>query len=102
MATAVGLREASFVDQDGRKWATQLPARASDTDAVLGIPLGPPDLSTLSLPLELEVRLHNELFGRRLWSNSDVSKRPDELKAALQAALQVDIFRIMELYSGGK
>lgn len=92
-------RVTSFTDVDGRKWAVTLPDDAPDSDAPLGLLLGPPSLETLGLPLEAEVRLHNELFARRLWTLADVTRRRMDILGALQSAFKVDIGKIVELYT---
>lgn len=95
-----GLREATWIDADGRRWVTLLPARAPDSDAVVGIPVGPPSLEELGLPLPIEVRLHNELVSRRLLTLVDLRRRPGEIEAALRAALRVDATAIVAMFKG--
>lgn len=65
-----------------------------------GIRIGPPDLESLNLPLEIEVKLNNQLFERNLITWSDVRQRPDEIKAALSAALKLDFHKVYYLYGG--
>jgi hypothetical protein len=92
------MRETSYTDDDGRRWAVSLPDGVPESDAALGIPLGPPSLAPLGLPLDVEVRIHNQLFGRRLFTPRDVKTRRMEILGALQAALGVDIVAIAALY----
>lgn len=65
-----------------------------------GIRIGPPDINSLNLPLplEYEVRLNNQLYDRKLFSPADVRRRPEEIKAALQAVLKLDVLKIINLY----
>ncbi len=92
------MREASYTDEEGRQWAVTLPDDAPESDAALGFPLGPPSLEPLGLPLDVEVRMHNQLFGRRLFTRRDVKGRRMEILGAVQAALKVDVVAIANLY----
>ncbi len=92
------MKEAKYTDAAGRQWAVLLPDGMPDGDATLGIPLGPPSMGPLGLPEEVEVRLHNQLFARRLFSAKDVRARRIEVFAALQAAFAIDMQRIVALY----
>lgn len=85
--------------RDGRKQVVLIPDGAPDSHAKMGVLVGPPDLDVLQLPIAIEVRLHNELYNRGLLTRKDVQKRPQELFAALQAALRVDVAAIANLYS---
>lgn len=95
-----GLRKVTYTDSEGRKRVSLLPANAGDEEAENGIPVGPPRLDTLELPLEIEVRLNNELFHRGILTGSDALRRRAEVVAALQSALKVDAGRIVDLYIG--
>lgn len=92
------MREVCFEDELGRKFARLIPDDAPDTHALFGITVGPPDLSGLNLPTPLEVRLNNILYARRLLTRSDVRRRKQELFACWQAALQVDVTTLNNLY----
>lgn len=94
------LRRTSYKDLDGRQWAVDVPAGVSDKDAHMGLHVGPQPLTELGLPLETEVRLHNELFRRGILTLTDAKKRRAELFASLQAAYAVDSERLIELYAG--
>ncbi len=89
----------SYTDDDGRRWATQLPEDAPDSDAAKGLPLGPPSLEPLGLPLEIEVRLHNQLFDRELFTEKAVKRSRESVVAALMGTLKVDAQAIITLYS---
>lgn len=95
------MREAMFEDELGRRWAVLLPDRLPDREANLFPPIGPPSLEGLGLPRDLEVRLHNELYARRIFSLSEAKARKMDIFAALQHAFRVDIGRILELYYNG-
>lgn len=95
-------RRASYTDESGRQWAVMLPDDKPDSDASMGIPVGPPSLEPLGLPEEIEVRLHNQLFDRGLLTQRDVKTRHSHVLGALMAALKVDIGRVCSLYAAGK
>jgi len=78
-----------------------LPEGAPDSDASMGVPIGPPSLAPLGLPVEIEVLLHNQLFDRGLIRERDLRRRMPDLAAALMAALRVNVHRIAGLYSKG-
>lgn len=90
------MRETSFTDERGRRWAVLLPEGLPEIDASLGLPLGPPSLEGLGLPPEIEVRLHNELFNRRIFTERDAKTRRADIFGALQHALRVDIGKIID------
>ena len=92
------MREATYTDPEGRMWAVWLPEGVPDEQASEGIPRGPISLEPLGLPLDFEIRLHNQLFHRGLLTATDVRKRRTEVQAALMAALKVDAGRILALY----
>lgn len=77
-----------------------LPPSALDLEAANGIPVGPPNLEDLNLPLEIEVKLNNELFARGILTAADAIKKRPEVVAALMAALKVDAGRIIDIYVG--
>lgn len=91
------LVEASYTDEDGRMWAVLVPEGDEDK-ANMGIVVGPPDLAELDLPKEVEIRLHNQLFQRRLLTAQHLRGRGQEIYAALQAAYRVDLARLTSLY----
>lgn len=93
------LRELDHVDTEGRRFRVMLPEGVPDTEAGIGINLGPPDLTPLNLPLSVEVRLNNELHARRLFRAPDVARRRQDVVGALMAALSLDAGRIVDLYA---
>jgi len=72
--------------------------RGHESEAEIGIPLGPPDTRGLGLPDGIDVRLNNNLFNRGLITWDDVRRRPMEVTAALQSAYRLDAGRIISLY----
>ncbi len=92
------MKLADYTDADGRRWRVRVPDDCPVDRYAEGIPVGPPALAALELPLELEVRLHNELHRRNLLTLRDVLRRPMEVQAALHAALKLDAQRIQSLF----
>lgn len=90
--------ETEYVDYEGRKFWIRLPDGAQPDDYQFGLRLGPPDLSQLGLPLAVEVRVHNELYYRRLFHFSDVKRKRQDLVGALMAALKLDADKLLEVY----
>lgn len=95
------MKEADWTDEEGRKWRVRLPDDAPDSEAPGGFPVGPPNLADLGLPLEVEVRLHNQLHARGLWTEREVRRSKGSLFASLQAAYGVDVVVLNNLYGGG-
>jgi len=95
-------RRVTYTDDAGRRWVVMLPEGKPDSDASMGIPVGPPSLEPLGLPEEIEVRLHNALVDRGLLTERDAKMRRSHLLGALQAALKVDIVRVAALYAAAK
>lgn len=77
---------------------TEIPDDAPDSEATLGVPVGPPALSPLGLPKALEVRLHNELFHRGLLTKRDIIKRQVDIGSAIQSAMKVAVKEVQDLY----
>ncbi len=92
-------RRVTYTDDAGRRWTVLLPDDKPDSDAPMGIPVGPPSLESLELPEELEVRLHNALHDRGLLTARDIKVRRSHLTGALQSAFRVDIVRVAALYA---
>lgn len=93
------LREVTHEDRKGRLWIVLIPELASDRDASMGIPVGPPSLDSLGLPDELATRLHNQLYHRHLITAADLRGRRNDVTAALFAACKVDTQKIVDLYN---
>ena len=94
-----GYREVSYEDESGRKFAALLPPGVPGEEARMGIILGPiADFGDMGLPLALEIRLHNGLFSRRIFTLDDARLHPNEVHGALMAALKVDAVKVIESY----
>lgn len=93
-------RRVTYEDSKGRKYLVDIPDDAPDSHAKLGAPVGPPDLKPLNLPLQIEVRLNNQLYDRGLFAKEDLRHRRAELFAALQAALSIDVNVLDSLFEG--
>lgn len=93
------MKQTSYQDEQGRWWAVQLPDDVPDSDASMGLRLGPPSLAPLELPLETEVRLHNQLFARRIFTVTEANANRLDIFAALQAAFRVDTDSVVQLYN---
>ena len=93
------LREVSYEDKQGRRHRVLLPEDAPDSTAPQGIPVGPPSLEALDLPREVEIRIHNQLHDRGLFTARDVKTRPQDVMGALMAALKIDKQRLVAVYT---
>jgi len=93
------LERVIYTDEKGRKFISQVP-KGHEDEAGKGIILGPPDISSLNLPEEIETVLHNELFNRGLITLKDVKQRSNELNSALKFALRVNLGKLIDLYRG--
>lgn len=96
----MALRTVSYTDAEGRRWAAELPDGVPDSDAQVGVPIGPPSLADLGLPLDIEVAIHNQLFDRGILTERDIQRRLNEVPSAIAAALRVDANRIAAIYHG--
>lgn len=92
------LRRVQYTDEVGRKWVTEVPAGWPESDAASGLPVGPASLEALKLPLEWELRLHNELVARNLLTYADVASRPQDVEAALRSVLRTGAREVQELF----
>lgn len=93
------MHEVTYTDREGRRWRRMLPDDVGDSQAKIGIPIGPPPLDRLRLPLELEIRLHNELHDRGLFVLSNLRGRTEELRSAIMAAIRLDVQLLQECYA---
>lgn len=92
------MRSIEYKDELGRKFLVGVPDDAPDEHARYGLIIGPPDLSDLKLPLDMEVRLNNALYARKLLTRADVRRRKQELLAVWQSVLQVDAGLLAAVY----
>ncbi len=90
------LVDRDYEDPDGYWWRVRVPEDTNDPS--MGIPVGPPDLTALGLPPDLQRRLHNQLHARRLFTRRDLRGRMPEVLAALQATYKVDAQAVTTLY----
>lgn len=90
------LIERDYEDADGYWWRVRVPEGSGDPS--MGIPVGPPDLTPLGLPPDLQRTLHNQLWSRRLFTRRDLRGRMPEVLAALQATYKVDAQAVTTLY----
>lgn len=89
-----------YRDKQGRAWRRGLPDGTPASQAAHGVPLGPPSLKALELPEKVEVRLHNELYNRGIFTLQDAQQNVDQIRSALKAALSTDVVRIIGIYQG--
>lgn len=92
------MRNVTYKDRKGRLFKVIMPDNAQDDHIEFGIFVGPPLLTALSLPRDVEVKLHNELYARGLFTKQDVIKRRNDVIGALQSALAIHVEKIVELY----
>jgi hypothetical protein len=92
------MRDVDYTDPDGRRWRVRVPDDCPEHRYCEGIPVGPPALDSLELPLDTEVRLHNELHSRKFFTLRDVLNHPKDVQSALQATFKLDVQRIQSLY----
>ncbi len=92
------MKEVDYTDDYGRRWRVRVPDDCPADRYHEGIPVGPPALDSLGLPVDVEIRLHNELHGRKLFILRDVQRNPQLVTGALQAAYRLDLQRLQVLY----
>ncbi len=85
-----------YKDPEGYWWRVRVPQGCED--ASMGIPIGPPDLTALGLPPDIQRRLHNQLHARGLLTRRDLNGRMKEVVAAVQATYRVDAQAVTALY----
>lgn len=90
------LVECDYEDENGYCWRVRVPEDCEDPS--MGIPVGPPDLTPLGLPPDLQRTLHNQLHARGLFTRRDLRGRMREIQAALQATYKVDAQIVTGLY----
>jgi len=93
------MKAVDYTNENGRNFRTLLPDEAPDSEAPMGIPVGPPDVvDFLGLPEPLATRLHNILHEKGLWDVKTLRKRDRELFGAWQQALRVDVNRLHQAF----
>lgn len=93
------MRRVAYKDTAGRWSVREVPDSAPDDHAAYGILVGPPDVSSLNLPEEVETRLNNELYARGLITARDVRSKSEQLRNAIQSALRLDVQNLMTCYT---
>ena len=94
------LKKIEYVDELGRHYLMTLPDDAPDSEAGVGVPVGPPDVvDILDLGEPFATRLHNELYRNKLWTMNDVRRDTKKLFGILQRLLKVDVHRIIDAYA---
>jgi hypothetical protein len=96
----MGLKNAIYTDDTGRKHSVLLPEGVPEEEAEKGIPLGPPDLTELGLPEEIGVRLHNELFYRGIITGNDALRNRPSIMSAIQSCLKLSVDNVLGIYLG--
>ena len=91
-------REVDWTDEDGRRWRRLIPDEAPDEHAEFGVPIGPISLADLNLPIEFEVRLHNAMHDRSIWTYDEARRRASDIAQAVFHTAKADALRIVELY----
>ena len=99
------MKSVDWIDGFGCLQRSLLPDSALDNEAPAGVPMG----VKLVLPYSTEevvCRLQNELRRRGFWTNSDLRRRGrrvnEDIFAALQAALRVDVQEIQAQYANAE
>lgn len=93
------MKDVTVTDIHGRKSVYSIPDDAPEWHGSMGLFKGPPDLEKLDLPIDIEVRINNQLWARGLITENDLKKRPNEIILAIQSALKIDAQKISQLYS---
>lgn len=98
------MREVAWTDDEGRIWAKLIPDTEPASGADRGITIGPIDVTPLAVrdewPQTFHVRLHNELYHRRVFPSVDqrgLRARVGDIVAAIQRAAKVDGLKIINL-----
>lgn len=92
------MKEVEYKDDRGRLFKVLIPDGDPIERARHGIVVGPPELDDLGLPESVMVELHNQLYYRGLFTFVEVNKRRMDVIGALQAALSVNVNKIIEIY----
>lgn len=92
------MKQVTYTDSKGKKYEVKLPDNVPDSEASKGIVIGPPNLQ-LDLPLELDVRLHNQLHSRGILTLSDALKSRQNLYNALLVTFSTDVDSIIAQFA---
>lgn len=94
-------RQVEFLSPEGKYYLMAIPDDAPDDMARFGALIGPPDLTELDLPTEVEIRLHNQLYWRKIFTARDLRAKRVDAQGAVQAALRLDVDRILQVMENG-
>lgn len=94
-------RQVEYVSPEGKYYLMAIPDDATDEMARFGVLIGPPDLDQLDLPSEVEVRLHNQLYWRKIYTARDLRAKRVDTQGAIQAALRLEVDRILQIMENG-
>jgi len=96
------IKRVDFKGEDGRWFRVEVPLECPEEEYKFGIIIGPPDLDFAlqerGWPEDLRIRLHNQLFSRKLFTYRDVARHPQDLEGALKSVLKMDMGKLQELY----
>lgn len=93
---AIQIMYEAIANIGGRSYYVLVPD--AETNVARGIVTGPPDLSELNLPPDVEATLHQELFGRGIKNKRIAVKRRQAIYEALQASFAVCVDKVVECY----
>lgn len=91
------MREVVYTDSIGRKFLKLIPNNAPDDHAMYGVLVGPPELH-IELPESIHVRLHNELFARKIFTMRDVRRRREDIMSIVRNLFRLDCEVIAQCY----
>lgn len=82
------MKQVEYEAPDGRLYAVLIPEDAPDSAARMGIVVGPPELDSLSIPNELMVAVHNQLYHRKIFTYGDARRHRGDIQLAILTALK--------------
>jgi hypothetical protein len=89
-----------WTDSDGRMWRSLCTPETPADKPWLGVRVGPLcDLTSLGLPFEQEIRLHNQLHARGIFTEHDARRKGQDVIGAVMATFKVDAGRVIETYA---
>lgn len=92
------MRSVAYQDSKGRWSLRSIPDDRPDEFAVHGMLVGPPEFDESVLNEEVSVRLTNELYHRGIHTYKQAVRSRDQIRAALMAALNIDVETILVAY----
>jgi hypothetical protein len=85
------MKTIDYKDESGQWFVVLIPDDAPNSNAKYGIVLGPP----------IRIRLHNELFARRIITIADAKRNRVAVQSALLSVFALDSNRIVQEYDNG-